>query len=146
MCRRAQRALCGIKQSELYRIIERAVDKLPYKYVPQQSVDSSQPVTAAQPQFVHEMATVVRDLGETMPHQSVTNPNSDQATRKRDLVLITNALYSNKKEMYLDIRSKLPPVTYGYFLTVWARYFWHVKLKKWNPFAKCDTCVNVRYK
>jgi hypothetical protein len=80
-----------------------------------------------------------------MPHVSVQNPHN--ITETRGLVLIPNAIFRNKRDVFDKLRSRLPDVfEYTYFTELWRRYHWHVKVKKWNPFAKCDTCVYLRFK
>lgn len=64
-----------------------------------------------------------------------------------NLVLIPLALFSSKKEIYKFLTTNspdFPEVTYEYFTEMWHRFFPNVQLKKWNPFAKCSTCVKLR--
>jgi len=80
-----------------------------------------------------------------MPHESISNPHDPKD--KRTLVLIPNSIFRNKKDIYEKLSDRLPcGIEYTYFTELWRRYFWNVKVKKWNPFAKCDQCVYLRFR
>lgn len=80
-----------------------------------------------------------------MPHVEVQNPT--KPSEKRGVVLIPNSIFRNKKDIHDKLGDRLPPgLDYTYFTDLWRRYFWHVKVKKWNPFAKCDQCVYLRFR
>jgi hypothetical protein len=81
-----------------------------------------------------------------MPHVTVHDPFSPKAPT-RGIVLIPNSIFRNKKDIHEKLADRLPEgIDYTYFTELWRRYFWHVKVKKWNPFAKCDECVYLRFR
>lgn len=76
------------------------------------------------------------------------NEHIDQLRNAGDLrvpVYIPGGLYANKQAVYEEfIRFGLlsPNFTANYFRRLWSLFYWHVYIKRFMPFAKCDDCVN----
>lgn len=105
-----------------------------------------QPNSFIQQLYVDVVSMIVADLGEVMPHEFVKNP-SNKADRK-ERVYIPTGLASNVSDLTRMLYDKglLPvsctPATLQYLTEdVFPKFFWHVSIKKWIPFAKCDKCV-----
>lgn len=144
-CVPASIRLCSLKTQYYYEIVTAVKEKRPYVIEGKQRRDTSKPFTQVQKDFYDVISNLANTLGESMPHEFICNPN--QRSEKRGIVLIPNALFTNKKDIYGKLRDRLPDtMDYTYFTDLWRRYFWYVKVKKWNPFAKCDECVYLRFR
>lgn len=96
--------------------------------------------------YVDLVSMIVADLGEVMPHEFVKNPANKKDKKER--VYIPTGLTSNVADLTRMLYDKglLPPectsATLRYLSEdVFPKFFWHVSIKKWIPFAKCDKCV-----
>jgi hypothetical protein len=101
------------------------------------------PFTEDQKVFCDAFGDLVASLGEVMPHQT----HKDRYGNPGSLILLPSALYGKKAHVFQDLSSihSLPEgMKEKYFKILWRRYFPNVVLKRWNPFAKCDTCTRFR--
>jgi hypothetical protein len=113
---------------------------------PLQQVVEKPPNSFIQKLYVDLVKIIVDDLGEAMPHEHDTHPHIKGLERGR--VYIPSGLASNVLDLtrMLLERGFLPADTGTGTLeylawTVFPIHFWHVKIKKWIPFARCDKCV-----
>lgn len=104
--------------------------------------------------FNDAMEKLVSSFGESMPHQS-TFLRSDRHKRKtakrehRPLTFLHCGLFSTKEAVFSEFRKHgiVPEKTPSRsMLRWWETDWWHVKIKHWQPFAKCDDCVTLRAK
>ena len=114
----------------------------------------SQPENVNKASFDQAMEFLVLRFGESMPHQ-VTFHKSDRHKRStstrqcRPLTFLHCGLFASKEAVFADFRKHniVPEVTKSRtMLRWWEENWWHVKIKRWQPFAKCDDCVNLRAK
>lgn len=145
ICYEATRSYCYLSKA-VYGILRASLgDAVPPSLPQKQQSDPSQPRTDLQKQLYNVLHPIIHLVGEAMPHVDCKSPHKGDTT-KRGLLLIPNAIFSNKRDMYDALKHQLPRMGYDYFTELWRRYFWHVQLKKWNPFAKCDECVHLRFR
>jgi len=103
----------------------------------------AEPMTEDQKMFHTAFQELVDSLGEVMPHQQ----HKDRLGQPAPLILLPSALYGKKSHVYQDLSSLgvlSSDMKEKYFKILWSRYFPNVGLKRWNPFAKCDSCTRFR--
>ena len=96
---------------------------------------------------------LVDDFGENMPDSWVTHHDDchkhdiDPTKRTRPLIFLHSGIFSTKTAVFKDFRARgivSRHVEDSTIRTWWLETFWHVKVKKWQPFAKCDKCTDFR--
>lgn len=147
VCTEAGRAMCALNK-QVYLNLQKAVRENTLPDVDKPQYDTTVPHTELQKTFKRAMDPVIDVTGEVMPHSFVTSPHSSSDKKKdrekRPEVLIPNSLFANKRDMFEALQEQFPRMEYKYFIDLWHRFYWHVSIKKWIPFAKCDDCVNLR--
>ena len=114
---------------------------------------TKRPATLEKESFYRFFDQLVEDFGENMPDAWATHPDSrwlpvtDQTKETRPLIFLHCGLFSTKKAVFKDFHDRrivsktIPPST---MRTWWIADWWNVKVKKWQPFAKCDKCTKFR--
>lgn len=147
LCKVAQRHMCFLKMDALYAIIKAVRANDPHWVPPKpQTRSCAEPLTDIQKNVHMAIKELASSYGETMPHMSLRNPNGGKD--ERDMILIPNALHNTKRDVWEDflLSNTISNISYEYFVLLWSRYHWNIQLREWNPFAKCDTCVNLRFR
>jgi len=114
----------------------------------------ARPKTHSEALFAEAMEELIADFGEQMPHckplEHPTNPwhekNNPDGIRDHTVVYLPCGLYGHKKEVYNEFieAGLIPRVSKSTFYKWWAEYYWYLQIKKYIPFAKCDTCLAFR--
>ncbi len=98
--------------------------------------------------FKEAMSTLVRDFGESMPNSTAVHPDDwnkkDGAKRKLPLIFLHSGLFSTKAAVFrdmIDLALVSSHLTESTLHKWWSKYFWNVKIKHWQPFAKCEPCI-----
>ena len=63
------------------------------------------------------------------------------------MIFLHSGIFTTKKSVFNDFRERriiTSNISDSTLRSWWINDFWHVKVKMWQPFAKCDTCVSVR--
>jgi hypothetical protein len=100
--------------------------------------------------FLKWFGQLVDDFGESMPGSSATHPADFHKTagkRVRPLVFLHSGIFPTKQAVFKEMRSRrviTGGTVDGTLRKWWMEHFWHVRVKKWQPFAKCDICINFR--
>jgi hypothetical protein len=103
--------------------------------------------------FVTWFSDVVADFGESMPDAWVTHPNDrhksddDPSKRTRPLIFLHCGIFQSKQAVFRDFHDRgiiTAKVKESTLRTWWKALFWHIKVKKWQNFAKCDQCTTYR--
>lgn len=98
------------------------------------------------------MSSLVAEFGESMPHQVAYHPNTQGNKRtkiSRPLIFLHCGIFANKEAVFQDmLRQNIvsTSTTSGTLRRWWNEEHWNVKIKSWQPFAKCDDCVKFRAK
>jgi hypothetical protein len=98
------------------------------------------------------MTSLVEEFGESMPHQTSYAKGSTGMKKNkvsRPLIFLHCGIFQSKQAVINDLKRKamVPSTTLSSSVRkLWAEYWWHVKIKTWQPFAKCDDCVKYRAK
>lgn len=100
--------------------------------------------------FNEDMEALTLQFGESMPNQVVYYPPDRHKKRPklaRPLVFLHCGIFADMEEVFNDMRrrgvvgARTPSRTMRKW---WKESWWHVKIKSWQPFAKCDACVKFR--
>jgi hypothetical protein len=100
--------------------------------------------------FNEDMEALTQQFGESMPNQVVYYPPDRHKKRPklaRPLVFLHCGIFADMEEVFNDMRRRgvvgvrTPSRTMRKW---WKESWWHVKIKSWQPFAKCDACVKFR--
>jgi len=100
--------------------------------------------------FNEDMEALVQHYGESMPNQVAYFPPDRHKKRpklSRPLVFLHCGIFADMEDVFRDMRDRgivqfsTPSRT---MLRWWKENWWHVKIKSWQPFAKCDDCVKFR--
>ena len=90
-----------------------------------------------------------------MPDAWVTHPDdrhksdNDTSKRTRPLIFLHSGIFASKSAVFADFKLRgivTRDMKQSTLRTWWKEEFWHVKVKKWQPFAKCDHCQKFRTK
>jgi hypothetical protein len=93
------------------------------------------------------MSTLVRDFGESMPNSTAVHPedwNKNGVKRKLPLIFLHSGLFSSKAAVFrdmIDLALVSSHLTESTLHKWWTKDFWNVKIKHWQPFAKCEPCI-----
>ena len=155
LCSEAYRLSCALKAdhlSQIVRSIQTPTAELP-AFCEFPTIDASKCGKKAEPVAVSDkqravvaaITDVVDMFGDKLPHMKVTNPYDGPA---RECVLLPTGLVATRKALHelLVTSGHLEGVTLSWFLRCMARFCWHVQLRSWMPFAKCDLCTSLRGK
>jgi hypothetical protein len=105
--------------------------------------------------YVTWFSDIVGDFGESMPDAWVTHPedchkSDDNLTKRtRPLIFLHCGIFQSKQAVFRDFQDRgilTKQVQESTMRTWWKKLFWHVKVKKWQNFAKCDQCTTFRTK
>jgi len=102
--------------------------------------------------FNAAMTSLVEEFGESMPHQTCFAKGSTGRKKlkiSRPLIFLHCGIFQSKQAVISDLKKKsmIPPMTLSSSVRkLWRQHWWHVKIKHWQPFAKCDDCVKYRAK
>ncbi len=103
--------------------------------------------------FNEAMRSLTQQFGESMPNQIVYHPEHRykkiENKLQRPLTFLHCGLFSDKEAVFSDLRKHgIVPVgtPSRTLLRWWSEDWWHLKIKSWQPFAKCDDCVQFRAK
>ena len=103
--------------------------------------------------FTSYLSELIEDFGESMPDTWATHPSdrrkpdSDTTKRTRPLIFLHSGIFASKSAVFADFKLRgiiSRDVNQSTLRTWWKEEFWHVKVKKWQPFAKCDHCQKYR--
>jgi len=100
--------------------------------------------------FNAAMKSLVDEFGESMPHQTSYAPGSRGRKKSkvmRPLIFLHCGIFPSKQAVFRDMKKNgmVPPRTlYSSLRKLWHAHWWNVKIKTWQPFAKCDDCVKYR--
>jgi hypothetical protein len=102
--------------------------------------------------FNEAFSDLVKDFGESMPHQTACHPadyhlDNQSAKRHRPLTFLHCGLFHNKAAVFAEMkRLGILPASCsdGNLRHWWRSDFWEVKIKGWQPFAKCEACIQYR--
>jgi hypothetical protein len=78
-----------------------------------------------------------------MPHLKKIGPNG----KERTLMLLPHGMYNTKVQCVEEMikQGYLPAGTVpGTAKNVWNDHFWHVRLREWQPFTKCEVCARFK--
>ena len=94
------------------------------------------------------MITLIRDFGESMPNATTVHPDDwnkkNGQQRRRPLIFLHSGLFSSKASLFrdmVDLNLVSSQVSESTLHKWWMKEFWNVKIKHWQPFAKCELCI-----
>jgi hypothetical protein len=101
--------------------------------------------------FPH-MLEFCEDYGEHLPHITVSKvivSSADGTNRVvwRVMICLPSGLYNSKLECIKEMKlfGKIPEgAKDDTIYKIWREHLWHVKVKTWQPFSKCDTCAEFK--
>lgn len=71
-----------------------------------------------------------------------------QKDNVRTVVFLPNGLFGSKAAVIAELKrmdSMLENMSDTRLYGLWREHFWHVMIKSWQPFAKCDECALFRF-
>ena len=100
--------------------------------------------------FNADMQALCNQFGECMPNQVAYYPPDRHRKRQklsRPLVFLHCGIFADMEDVFRDMKHRriVPSDTPSRTMRRWWKEnWWHVKIKSWQPFAKCDDCVKFR--
>jgi len=65
----------------------------------------------------------------------------------RTSVFLPNGIFNSKSAIFSELKvqeEELNTVDVTRLYDLWTEIFWHVHIKTWQPFAKCDECAKFK--
>ena len=126
-----------------------------HRFVPAPTVRNNATFSTNKLAFNEAFQALVDDFGEHMPHQHATHPadhhkkEADTSKRMLPLTFLHCGLFDTKAAVFREFRSLgIVPrsVNDSTLRKWWKESFWNVRIKNWQPFAKCEECIEHRAK
>ncbi len=152
-CQKAYRKLYRIGNNQLNRKKKEALARYKdskFSFEPYSKSRGTWKEGALLNQAKEYLQSVEDTIAENMPHDSRVHKETGAV---RNACFIPTGLFGSKFAVYTDFarwvkssfkgEGKPRVASWSTFYTAWRKFFWHLFLRFWIPFAKCDQCVDL---